>query len=319
MAKYDSEIDLSNRNNSHTFIVELVGANKRVLDVGCATGYVARALNERGCTVSGLEADPEAAQEARPHLDRLVVGDLEHTDLVETFGEHSFDVVVFGDVLEHLRDPLPTLRQSRSLLVDGGSVVASVPNIAHGSIRLSLLQGRFDYQPLGLLDTTHLRFFTRDSLEALMREAGLIPVDVRRTTAGVFDTTVEVREQDFPPELVEAVLADPEGLTFQFVVRAVVDDAGAAVAALHAREEEQRRVIDDLRRALAESEALRSAAHARAEEQTKVAADLERRLDEAEAGLSEVRTELDLVLRTRTMRYSRSARDAYSRLRQLSR
>ena len=319
MAKYDAGIDLSNRNNSHTLIVELVGANKRVLDVGCATGYIARALRDRGCTVSGLEADPEAAEVARPHLDQLVVADLEETDLVDVFGERTFDVVVFGDVLEHLRDPLPTLRQARRLVVDQGAVVVSIPNIAHGSVRLSLLNGRFDYQPLGLLDTTHLRFFTRDSMEALMRDAGLVPVDVRRTTAGLFDTPIPVREDEFPPEVVESVLADPEALTFQFVLRAVRDDAGSDIAALHAREEEQRLVIADLRRSLAESDRARTAGEARTQELEKLVADLEGRLEEACNRLSEVRTELDLVMQTRTMRYSRGARQAYSRLRQLYR
>src|SRR5688572_21871280 len=121
--RYDTDVDLSNRNNSHTLMVELVGGSKRVLDVGCATGYLAKALVERGCTVSGLEFDAQAAEEARSHLDRLVVGDLETMDLAEAFGDERFDVIVFGDVLEHLRDPLAALRKAEALLADRGSVV----------------------------------------------------------------------------------------------------------------------------------------------------------------------------------------------------
>jgi len=100
--RYDTDVDLSNRNNSHTLMVELVGGTKRVLDVGCATGYLAEALVERGCTVSGVESDPVAAEEARPHLERLVVGDIETMDLTEAFGADRFDAIVRKSTLSQL-------------------------------------------------------------------------------------------------------------------------------------------------------------------------------------------------------------------------
>jgi O-antigen biosynthesis protein len=324
--RYDTDVDLSNRNNSHTLMVELVGGSKRVLDVGCATGYLAQALVERGCTVSGVEFDAEAAEEARPHLERLVIGDLEAMDLPEAFGDDRFDVVVFGDVLEHLKDPLPVLRGARKLLADGGSVVASIPNIAHGSVRLALLAGRFDYQPLGLLDSTHIRFFTRSSVEDLFREAGMVPIDVRRTTAGFFDTPVPVSEAEFPPEVIDAVLADPESATYQFVLRAVPDDADAAVSKLRADAEAQRDRIRQLEHELAAARAAAQDAVAAAELAEKLAADLEVRLagtvdelDHARAELDVVRAELRRVYATRTMRWSKQARAVYGRLRDLGR
>jgi len=326
--RYDTDVDLSNRNNSHTLMVELVGGTKRVLDVGCATGYLARALTERGCTVSGLESDAESAEEARPHLERLVIGDVETMDLAEAFGDDRFDVIVFGDVLEHLRDPLAVLRKARALLADRGSVVASIPNIAHGSVRLALLAGRFDYQELGLLDSTHVRFFTRSSTEDLFREAGMVPIDVRRTTAGFFDTPVPVNEGEFPPEVVDRVTADPESSTYQFVLRAVPDDAEAAITKLRADAEAQRARIAVLEAELA---AERTASHARGQELVGRAEDGEKRADDLEtrlAGTSEeldrTRAELDALeahleelLATRTMRWSHQARSAYSRLRAL--
>ena len=322
--RYDTDVDLSNPNNSHTLMVELVGGTKRVLDVGCATGYLAQALTERGCTVSGVEFDEKAAEEARPHLDRLVIGDIEELDLAEAFGDDRFDVIVFGDVLEHLRDPVPVLRSARKLLADRGSVVASIPNIAHGSVRLALMAGRFDYQALGLLDSTHVRFFTRSSIEDLFRAVDLVPIDVRRTTAGFFDTPVPVSESEFPPEVVDAVLKDPESATYQFVLRAVPDDADAAVAKLRADAEAQRDRIGVLEGELATARAALQEALARAEDGEKRAADLEVRLagtgeelDRVRVDAESVREELRLVLATRTMRWSKQARAVYGRLRNL--
>lgn len=322
--RYDADVDLSNRNNSHTLMIELVGGSKRVLDVGCATGYLARALAARGCAVSGLESDAEAAEEARPYLEHLVVGDVESVDLLEAFGDERFDVVVFGDVLEHLRDPLAALRNVRALLTDRGSIVASIPNIAHGSVRLALMAGRFDYQPLGLLDSTHIRFFTRTSIEALFREAGMVPVDMLRTTAGYFDTPLPLQEAELPPEVVDAVMADPESRTYQFVLRAVADDADAAIAVLHARDEVQRGRITELEAELVGLRGAEQEALARAEDAEKRADDLEARvagaaeeLEHLSARLAEVDAELARVLDTRTMRWSRHARAVYRRVRGL--
>ena len=114
VSKYDIEIDLENRQGtSHAFLVEMVGANKRVLDVGCDTGYLGEALNALGNETVGFEANPATAEVARTKMSRVEIGDVETTNLVELFGPGSFEVIVFGDVLEHLRDPLPVLRQAR--------------------------------------------------------------------------------------------------------------------------------------------------------------------------------------------------------------
>jgi len=255
MSKYDTELDPANANTSHAQILELVGGNKRVLDIGCATGYLARALVAQGCTVSGVEYDADAAEQARPTLDRLVVGDLETLDLVEAFGRDQFDALVFGDVLEHLRDPLAVLRRARPLLAGGGCVVISVPNIAHGAARLALLKGRWEYRQLGLLDTTHLRFFTLNSVREMLREAGLAAVEVRRTIADIFETELAIKPEDYDPELIEEVRADPESTTYQFVVRGVADDADQAVHELQGREEEQRLTIRELESTIAELKA----------------------------------------------------------------
>jgi 2-polyprenyl-3-methyl-5-hydroxy-6-metoxy-1,4-benzoquinol methylase len=246
-SKYDTEVNLSDRNNSHTLMVELIGSNRDVLDVGCANGYLGSVLKERGCTVVGVEIDAEAAEDAREVLDEIIVASVEEVDLVELLGAGRFDVVVFGDVLEHLRDPLPPLRQARRLLKPGGYVVISIPNVAHGSVRLSLLRGEFPYRSLGLLDNTHLRFFTRQTVEELLDGAGLAAAEILRTTAGIFDTELGIKPGDFPAQVVRSIEADPEATTYQFVVKAVVDDADHAVRLLQEQVEVQQAEIERLR------------------------------------------------------------------------
>jgi 2-polyprenyl-3-methyl-5-hydroxy-6-metoxy-1,4-benzoquinol methylase len=226
LSKYDVELDIAKApGTSHAYMVKLVGSNKRVLDVGCDTGYLGKALAALGNVTSGVEYNPVTAEEARKHLEKVVVADLETVDLVAEFGAGAFDVVVFGDVLEHLRDPLPVLRQARPLLAPGGCVVISVPNIAHGDVRLALLQGRFRYTNTGILDNTHTRFFTRETLLEFLADAGFVPVDIRRTIAGLFTTEIGVTPEDATPELIARLENDPEALTYQFVVKAVPDDA----------------------------------------------------------------------------------------------
>jgi SAM-dependent methyltransferase len=183
-----------------------------------------RAMAAIDCKVVGVEVDPVAAEHARKFADHVLVGDLATLDLAAELGEGRFDVLVFGDVLEHLADPLDALRRTRPLLRPGGHVVVSVPNIAHGDVRLALLSGRFEYRPLGLLDSTHIRFFTWDSLRELLRDAGLVAVEVRRAKLPLFGTEIELDPAAYDPAVVERVRSDDEATTYQFVVRAVPAD-----------------------------------------------------------------------------------------------
>jgi 2-polyprenyl-3-methyl-5-hydroxy-6-metoxy-1,4-benzoquinol methylase len=258
--KYALDLDPSVRTN-HTLMLDLIGHNKRVLECGCATGYMSRVLAERGCRVTGVEIDPEAAAQAGAFCERVIVGDLDELDLAgalhgddggegdagddgdagdgDAGGGHvgGFDVVVFGDVLEHLKDPLRVLRASRGVLAPEGYVVASIPNVAHGDVRLSLLKGVFRYQPLGLLDDTHIRFFTRESIDELFDQAGFVVSEVERVSVDLFGTELGVVPGEFSPEVVAGIEADPESRTYQFVLRALVDNGLDVVRRLAARHE----------------------------------------------------------------------------------
>src|ERR1051326_8680362 len=123
--------------STHNLVVGLVEPGSRVLEFGCATGYMSKALRDRvGATVVGVELNAEAAQLAEEHLDRVLVGDAEELDLEAELGGERFDAILFADVLEHLRDPAALLRRVRPLIADGGVVVASIPNVAHAAVRL---------------------------------------------------------------------------------------------------------------------------------------------------------------------------------------
>jgi 2-polyprenyl-3-methyl-5-hydroxy-6-metoxy-1,4-benzoquinol methylase len=164
---------------SHRIIAAEVPDGARVLDVGCATGYLAAELARHGCTVDGIEYDPAAAEQARQHCRAVTVGDIEAPatrQAVERMVAGNPDgppqAIVCGDILEHLRDPWDTLSWLRTLLAPGGIAVVSVPNIGHWTARREILRGRFDYTDFGLLDRTHLRFFTRATAAELARRAG---------------------------------------------------------------------------------------------------------------------------------------------------
>jgi len=243
MSKYDTTLDPAIANNSHYQLLDLVGGQKSVLDVGCATGFLAQALVERGCLVSGIDYDADAVEQARQYLDQLVVGDLNELDLTEAFGGRTFEVIILGDVLEHLIDPAKVLGGLVGLLAPGGSVVISIPNVAHGSVRLALLQGSWDYRELGLMDRTHIRFFTRRTLLAMLGGAGLVAVDVRTTSLDPLAGEVPVDANRLPRGVVDWVREQPDAFSYQFLVRAVRDDAaGVLEAAALQREELARRL-----------------------------------------------------------------------------
>jgi len=135
-----------------------------------SAGTIARVLVERGAVVDGLEFDPRAAAEAAQVCRRVIVGDLESMDIDLVPG--SYDLVILADVIEHLREPAAALARLRPFLKPGGRLLVSTPNIANWSMRLLHLAGRWDYQERGIMDRTHMRFFTRRTVLACLEEAG---------------------------------------------------------------------------------------------------------------------------------------------------
>jgi 2-polyprenyl-3-methyl-5-hydroxy-6-metoxy-1,4-benzoquinol methylase len=152
----------------------------RVLEVGCGAGVLGERLKSSGKAthVTGVELSTHAASLARSRLDEVRIGDIESMPLDAWHGQ--FDTLVVADVLEHLRDPWAALFRLRDCLKDDGTVVASIPNIAHYKIIKKLLFTEWRYEPGGILDHTHLRFFTRGSIEDLFRNAGFEILRIER-------------------------------------------------------------------------------------------------------------------------------------------
>jgi GT2 family glycosyltransferase/2-polyprenyl-3-methyl-5-hydroxy-6-metoxy-1,4-benzoquinol methylase len=219
-------IDLENKNSAHALVIGLTGCNRVVLEVGTSTGYLSKLLKKRGNRIVGIEMDPEAAQVAQNYCETMILGDVESLDLEENLKNFSFDVILLADVLEHLRLPGDILRKLKPFLRRDGYLVVSLPNVGHGDILLNLFLGKFPYASKGLLDLTHVRFFTLEETLSLFKEAGYTVADLHTTTVPVGETEVPLAITDIAPEIVSFVRALPYANIYQFVFRAYRDDGG---------------------------------------------------------------------------------------------
>ncbi len=209
--------------SSHSLIVKQINAlapHSKVLDVGTASGTLARMCQNKAVRLFGIEPNQDWAQIASPLYEKLWVGTINDME------EHSlagYDAIVLGDILEHLADPQVVLQKLVNYQSPGSLFLISVPNIANFWIRLNLLLGRFDYTDRGILDRTHLHFFTRKSLLAMIKNTGLVTVVVQVTpiplelVSRVFTT--------LPGRWLHSILAIftlllPTFLGYQFVVAA---------------------------------------------------------------------------------------------------
>lgn len=157
------------------FINAITGTNLTLLDVGCGTGALGKWLRtNRYCTVYGIEINETAFKEAEKNLDGVIRGNIELIEL--PYADEFFDAIVMGDVLEHLIEPVTAIKKLRAKLKKGGHMYISVPNIRHWKEVINLVfRDKWEYTPWGILDYTHLRFFTKKSIRDLLEKNG-IPV-----------------------------------------------------------------------------------------------------------------------------------------------
>lgn len=248
---YHVPVDPTAPNNPHSIALRMVGSGRHVLEIGCWSGHVTEHLVAAGNTVVGVEIDRDAATR-NTFAERLHVVDLD-TIAITSIERDRFDAIVLGDVLEHLREPAAVLADLVTLLADDGILVVSVPNVAHIDVRLHLLSGRWEYQSDGLLDRTHLRWFTRAGLRDLLASVGFVateldPVRYERGASGL------AADEPIPRDALRYVDTDPDSRIFQFVVtarRGVHPDALAPLTIEHddvdaRRAADTERVIADI-------------------------------------------------------------------------
>ena len=221
---YKMEIDddfLKTDNNSHSLILKQIKPGTTVLECGPANGIMTKYMKKHlGCKVYIIEYDREAFDKAIKYADFGICADLERDDWISEFQEGMFDYILFADVLEHLRKPEKVLEKIRRFLKEDGNVLMSIPNVAHGDIIINMLQGRFRYTPLGLLDDTHFHLFAREDIHRMIDEAGYYLIDETCTVLRPFTTEqAAFLESGKQTKLSNYIYSIPETRVYQYICR----------------------------------------------------------------------------------------------------
>jgi len=198
------------------------------------------------CTVVGVEIDEAAAKQGEEYCERVIVGDIEQIDLQHELGEERFDVILSADVLEHLRDPWEILRKLQRYLTSNGKVIISLPNAGFHGLLGELCCGKFSYREKGILDGTHLRFFTRRELELLVLSAGLVPLVWDEAQLGAEHSEFADSWTNLPAELQIQLRGIKDGLAYQIIVSASPINKANWEKYLSAQEESLRDLKDRL-------------------------------------------------------------------------
>lgn len=172
MNKYNFELNLNDR-NSLSLLINRIKPNSIVLEFGPANGRMTKHMKEQlNCKVYAVEIDENAANDTAQYTEKIIVDSIENYNWKIEFNSIQFDYIIFADVLEHLYYPEKVLQNVKEFLKEDGSILVSIPNIAHNSIIINLMKNEFNYSPTGLLDDTHIRFFTKKTFDNLIRKTG---------------------------------------------------------------------------------------------------------------------------------------------------
>lgn len=222
---YKVEINPNNTNTSHSKIINMIENNTKVLDVGCAYGDLGEYLsNNKNCTMFGIECDQQSVEFAR---NRNIYQDIFHIDLnnldsVNKALDHYkdyFDYIICGDVLEHLYNPLSVLNNLKQYLNNDGFFVVSLPNIAHGGVKLNILKNKFNYTECGLIDKTHIRFFTFESIQKLIADANFEVMGFDYVLMPFENHLEKALLNDHLPEIVDYIKKTDESFIYQYIFK----------------------------------------------------------------------------------------------------
>lgn len=217
MSKYDFDLNLKDR-NSLSVLIERIKPNSVVLEFGPANGRLTKYMKEQlGCQIYAVEIDESAAKDAAQYTEKIIVDSVENYKWCEEFKDLTFDYIVFADVLEHLYYPEKALKSVRAFLKEDGSILVSIPNIAHNSIIINLMRNEFNYNSTGLLDDTHIRFFTKKNFDALIRESGYFRFFETATYINPENTEFHNSYADLPHEVSKYLTTLPYGEVYQLI------------------------------------------------------------------------------------------------------
>jgi O-antigen biosynthesis protein len=299
-------IDLENKNSSQTLSIDFIGFNKKVLEIGTSTGYVSKILKEQRNIVTGIEIDQEAGLLAEPYCDKVIFGDVEELDLDAFLVPQSYDIILCGDILEHLKNPVNLLIKIKKYLKPEGYLVVSLPNFCHGDVLLNLLNGDFHYTSKGLLDKTHLHFFGLKNIYSFFAELGYQIKNLQTTNLDIGNTELKVDNMKIPRDLLIFIQSLPNSTVYQYLFCAfpsdcvnqpVFEETDINRLFFDSIRESRNEVqipleakIDSLNRALAEKEPIISTLRTEVDS-------LNRALAEKEPIISTLRTEVDSLNR----------------------
>ena len=220
MSKYDFVLDM-NSDNSNSVILRHIKPNSKVLELGCAHGRMTKYLKETlQCTVDTVELDEEAGKIAANWANKSFAGNVEDVDIwneLNDIGCNNYDYIIFADVLEHLHDPKRVLTDSKKLLSPNGSIWISIPNVAHNAVLIDLMNNRFTYREIGLLDVTHIKFFTIISLLQMIADCKLELITRFDLKNPVQHTEFGNSYDDVPPWVADFLQKRDLGEVYQFV------------------------------------------------------------------------------------------------------
>ncbi len=227
MGKYDFNLEIYGE-NTIDWIAARVKEHSTVLEFGCANGRLTKYLSgTKKCKVDIVEIDEESGTEASQYADVAWIG--EEKGNIDNYywleNTNKYDYIIFADVLEHLAYPQDVLKKCKVVLKWDGEILVSVPNISHNAIIIDLINDKFKYNPTGIMDNTHLRFFTRESFAQMATEIGWTIIEEKAKNIRVGESEIKNSYEDVPQDVARELKARPQGNIYQYMFVLASNDA----------------------------------------------------------------------------------------------
>jgi 2-polyprenyl-3-methyl-5-hydroxy-6-metoxy-1,4-benzoquinol methylase len=215
--KYDFTLDMESV-NSLSMILKRIKKESLILEFGPANGRMTKYMKETlGCKIYAVELDEKSANDTRIYCEEILTGDIEQYKWLELYKDIKFDYIIFADVLEHLYWPEKVLNSSKKLLESDGSILISIPNISHNSILIELFNDRFTYHDTGLLDNTHIRFYTKKSFKNVLKKLNFTVLYEETVYCEPKKSEFMVDYNNIPNALATLLKQRPEGEAYQYI------------------------------------------------------------------------------------------------------